>query len=36
VAVIEEIDWSRGILSFYFKDPAGNMLEIANGDMWPP
>ena len=35
VVVIEEIDWSRGILSFYFKDPAGNMLEIANGDMWP-
>ena len=33
--VIEETDWSRGILSFYFKDPAGNMLEIANGDMWP-
>ncbi|HWL64816.1 MAG TPA: VOC family protein [Actinomycetota bacterium] len=33
--VIEEIDWSRGVLSFYFKDPAGNMLEIANGDMWP-
>ena len=35
VAVIEEIDWSRGVRSFYFTDPAGNMLEIANGDMWP-
>ncbi|MGH2734947.1 MAG: VOC family protein [Actinomycetota bacterium] len=35
VELIEEIDWSRGVLSFYFKDPAGNMLEIANGDMWP-
>jgi catechol 2,3-dioxygenase-like lactoylglutathione lyase family enzyme len=35
VQLIEEIDWSRGVLSFYFKDPAGNMLEIANGDMWP-
>jgi catechol 2,3-dioxygenase-like lactoylglutathione lyase family enzyme len=35
VEIIEEIDWSRGVLSFYFKDPAGNMLEIANGDMWP-
>ncbi|HYI44157.1 MAG TPA: VOC family protein [Actinomycetota bacterium] len=35
VEVIEEIDWSRGVLSFYFTDPAGNMLEIANGDMWP-
>jgi catechol 2,3-dioxygenase-like lactoylglutathione lyase family enzyme len=35
VEIIEEIDWSRGIMSFYFKDPAGNVLEIANGDMWP-
>jgi catechol 2,3-dioxygenase-like lactoylglutathione lyase family enzyme len=35
VAVIEEIDWSRGVHSFYFKDPAGNVLEIADGDMWP-
>ena len=35
VEIVEEIDWSRGVLSFYFKDPAGNMLEIANGDMWP-
>ena len=35
VEIIEEIDWSRGVLSFYFKDPAGNVLEIANGDMWP-
>ena len=35
VEIVEEIDWSRGVLSFYFEDPAGNMLEIANGDMWP-
>ena len=35
VDIIEEIDWSRGVLSFYFVDPAGNVLEIANGDMWP-
>lgn len=21
--------------SFYFKDPAGNLLEIADGDLWP-
>ncbi|MGH2694715.1 MAG: VOC family protein [Actinomycetota bacterium] len=35
VELINEIDWSRGVRSFYFKDPAGNMLEIANGDMWP-
>ncbi len=35
VELIDEIDWSRGLLSVYFKDPAGNVLEIANGDMWP-
>jgi catechol 2,3-dioxygenase-like lactoylglutathione lyase family enzyme len=35
VELIEEIDWSRGVFSFYFEDPAGNVLEIANGDMWP-
>lgn len=35
IELIEEIDWGRGILSFYFCDPAGNVLEIANGDMWP-
>jgi catechol 2,3-dioxygenase-like lactoylglutathione lyase family enzyme len=35
VRLIDEIDWSRGVRSFYFKDPAGNLLEIANGDMWP-
>ncbi len=35
VEVIEETDWSRGVFSFYFKDPAGNVLEISNGDMWP-
>lgn len=35
VDIIEEIDWSRGVHSFYFNDPAGNVLEIADGDMWP-
>lgn len=34
VEMIQEVRWSRG-LSFYFKDPAGNMLEIANADIWP-
>lgn len=33
--IIEDIDWGRGTRSFYFCDPAGNVLEIANGDMWP-
>lgn len=35
VELIDEITWDRGIRSFYFTDPAGNMLEIAQGDMWP-
>ncbi len=25
----------NGGRSFYFKDPGGNLLEIANGDLWP-
>lgn len=33
--IIEDIDWSQGVRSFYFCDPAGNLLEISNGDMWP-
>jgi catechol 2,3-dioxygenase-like lactoylglutathione lyase family enzyme len=35
VPVIEELTWERGLRSFYFHDPAGNVLEIADGDMWP-
>lgn len=34
-SIVDEITWDNGIRSFYFKDPAGNMLEIADGDMWP-
>lgn len=35
VEIVEEIEWERGPRSFYFEDPAGNILEIAEGDMWP-
>ena len=35
VSVIDEIAWESGFRSFYFHDPAGNMLEVANGDLWP-
>ncbi|MDQ4095337.1 MAG: VOC family protein [Actinomycetota bacterium] len=35
VELVDETDWSRGVHSVYFKDPAGNVVEIANGDMWP-
>lgn len=34
VEVVKEIEWERGPRSFYFEDPAGNMLEIAEADMW--
>jgi catechol 2,3-dioxygenase-like lactoylglutathione lyase family enzyme len=33
----QEISWDEsGGHSFYFEDPAGNLLEIADGDLWPP
>ena len=33
--ITEEIEWAPGRRSFYFEDPAGNVLEIAEADMWP-
>lgn len=35
VEIAHEHDWSEGRRSFYFRDPAGNLLEIASGDLWP-
>ena len=35
VALIEETTWKSGVRSFYFRDPAGNLLEIAEADLWP-
>jgi catechol 2,3-dioxygenase-like lactoylglutathione lyase family enzyme len=35
IPLLEEIAWENGVRSFYFRDPAGNVLEIAEGDMWP-
>ncbi len=34
VALIEEIAWESGVRSCYFNDPAGNLLEIAERDLW--
>jgi catechol 2,3-dioxygenase-like lactoylglutathione lyase family enzyme len=34
VEILQEVSWPRG-LSFYFRDPDGNLLEIANADIWP-
>lgn len=34
VPIAHDHDW--GVRrSFYFKDPSGNLLEIADGDLWP-
>jgi catechol 2,3-dioxygenase-like lactoylglutathione lyase family enzyme len=36
VEIVDEITWEATRLrSVYFRDPAGNMLEIAEGDLWP-
>lgn len=34
IEILKEIDWGKGV-SFYFRDPDGNLLEIANRDFWP-
>ncbi len=34
VPVIQEVTWANGALSIYFRDPAGNILEIATRDLW--
>jgi catechol 2,3-dioxygenase-like lactoylglutathione lyase family enzyme len=35
VEIVHDGDWGGGGRSFYFKDPAGNLLEIADRDIWP-
>jgi len=35
VAILHEAEWPRGGRSFYFEDPDGNLLEIADADFWP-
>ncbi|CAN5823960.1 glyoxalase/bleomycin resistance/extradiol dioxygenase family protein [soil metagenome] len=41
VEILDEVDWPPGQTgkrplgsSFYFRDPSGNLLEIANADFW--
>jgi len=34
VTLLQERTWARG-KSFYFHDPDGNLLEIADADIWP-
>lgn len=35
IEIRREIEWPGGRSSIYFEDPAGNLLEIADGDFWP-
>jgi catechol 2,3-dioxygenase-like lactoylglutathione lyase family enzyme len=34
VAIEQEIAWPRGGRSLYFRDPAGNSLELASAGIW--
>ncbi|MCR9116345.1 MAG: VOC family protein [bacterium] len=34
VAIETEINWPRGNVSLYFRDPAGNSLELAPAGIW--
>lgn len=35
VAIVHDQVWDDRMRSFYFRDPAGNLLEVASGDLWP-
>jgi catechol 2,3-dioxygenase-like lactoylglutathione lyase family enzyme len=35
VEITHEHEWDGGWRSLYFADPAGNLIEIADGDLWP-
>ena len=35
IEIEREIDWEGG-RSVYFRDPAGNSVELVDGDIWPP
>ncbi len=30
-----EVDWPQGGRSIYVRDPAGNSVELVEGDLWP-
>lgn len=36
VPVEKEMTWETGAVSLYFRDPAGNSLELIAGELWPP
>jgi catechol 2,3-dioxygenase-like lactoylglutathione lyase family enzyme len=36
VEIEREVDWEQGGRSLYVRDPAGNSVELVDGDIWPP
>jgi hypothetical protein len=34
VAIEREIHWEAELASIYVRDPAGNSVELANGELW--
>lgn len=36
IAIEHEHVWDNAVRSLYFRDPAGNSVELADGDLWPP
>jgi catechol 2,3-dioxygenase-like lactoylglutathione lyase family enzyme len=36
IEIEREISWEQGRRSLYFRDPAGNSVELVDGDLWPP
>lgn len=35
VELEQEQEWPRGARSLYVRDPAGNSVELVEGDLWP-
>lgn len=35
IAIEHDHEWPSAKRSFYFRDPAANLLEIADSDLWP-
>jgi len=34
VAIEQEVEWPRGGMSIYFRDPAGNLVELITPSIW--
>jgi catechol-2,3-dioxygenase len=34
IAITDEVTWENGLRSFYFSDPAGNVVEVVPEGIW--